>query len=69
MKQFAFFGILLLILAVGLSEWPQQVSAVALAQGGPPQTQNGPINPPNGGGGNQQSGQGQNGQSGGHNNK
>ncbi|XP_041448771.1 uncharacterized protein LOC121404113 [Drosophila obscura] len=64
MKQFALFGILFLILALGLSEWPQQVSAVSLAQSGPPQSQNGPKGPPNGGNGNQQSGQGQNGQSG-----
>ncbi|XP_017147932.1 uncharacterized protein LOC108159283 [Drosophila miranda] len=68
MKQFALFGILLLILALGLSEWPQQVSAVALAQ---PQPQKGPKAPPSGGNGNQQSGQGQNGQNGqsGQNNK
>ncbi|XP_002138550.1 uncharacterized protein [Drosophila pseudoobscura] len=59
MKQFALFGILLLILALGLSEWPQQVSAVALAQ-----PQKGPKAPPSGGSGNQQSGQGQNGQNG-----
>ncbi|XP_043067052.1 uncharacterized protein [Drosophila bipectinata] len=61
MKLFAFFGLVLLILAVGLTQFPQQVAGHG-QNTPPPPPQNGNGN------GNQQGGQGQNGQNGQNNN-